>query len=108
MKPITTIILFLALIFHSGGTAHAVEKVETNRVVEVELKSTKTYDNPFTEVELDVIFTGPDGKTFRVPAFWAGGDRWRFRYASNQRGEHTWRTECSDADNASLHGVPEQ
>ena len=105
MKRIASLVVFLALILNSGLTVHAAEQVDPIPLVEIELKSTKTYDNPFTEVELDAVITGPDGKSLRVPAFWAGGDRWRFRYASNQGGEHDWRTECSDTDNASLHGV---
>ena len=105
MKPIPAVLLFLVLIFNSDGGAQPVEKVDPIPLVEIELRSTKTYDNPFIELELDALITGPDSKTLRVPAFWAGGDRWRFRYASNQGGEHKWRTECSDTDNASLHGV---
>jgi hypothetical protein len=105
MKPITAVVTFLVLTVFTGGLGFGADQVERNRVVEVELKSAKAYDNPFTEIELDVIFTAPDGKRYRVPAFWGGGDRWRFRYASGQKGEHSWRTECSDASNSSLHGV---
>ncbi len=85
--------------------ADASQKIEANRVVEVAMTSQKAYNNPFTEVTLDAVVTRPDGKQLRVPAFWAGDNRWCFRYASDQPGQHTWRTECSDKANAKLHGI---
>lgn len=102
--------------FHSGPIASlvltallavsaAAAPFEANRVAEVALVSSSTYANPFLEVELDAIVTRPDGARLRVPGFWAGGNDWRFRYASDQLGTHTWQTECSDASNAGLHGV---
>ena len=53
--------------------AAAPEKVEANRVAEVSLVSSKSYANPFMEVEVDAVVTRPDGKQLRVPAFWRGG-----------------------------------
>ena len=76
--------------------------VEANRVTQVTLTSSKAYNNPFMEVELDAVVTQPDGKELRVPMFWAGGKRWCLRYASNVTGLHTFRTECSDKTNAKL------
>ncbi len=81
------------------------QKVEANRVTEITLVSEKTYQNPFMEVELDAVVTRPDGKQLRIPAFWAGDNRWCFRYASPTPGLATWRTECSDKTNAKLHGI---
>ncbi|UCG07293.1 MAG: DUF4038 domain-containing protein [Desulfobacterales bacterium] len=85
--------------------AAGIEKVQANRVAEVTLKSSKTYDNPFMEVELDAMVTLPDGKQLWVPMFWAGGNCWCLRYASSITGVHTFRTECSDTSNAKLHAV---
>jgi len=51
------------------------------------------------------IITNPDGRQLKVPVFWAGGRQWRFRYASGSTGSHTYRTECSDAENQGLHGI---
>jgi hypothetical protein len=78
-------------------------KVEANRVAEVTLVSNQSYTNPFTEIELDAVVTQPDGRVLRIPMFWTGGQQWRLRYASNAVGVHTFRTECSDTANASLH-----
>ena len=79
--------------------------VEANQVAEVALVSGTTYANPFMDAQLDAVVTQPDGTQLRVPGFWAGGSDWRFRYASNKPGAHTWRAECSDTANAGLHGV---
>jgi hypothetical protein len=86
---------------------HAAEpaKVEANQVMEVSLVSAKPYANPFMEVEVDAVVTRPDGKQLRVPAFWAGGNDWKFRYASELTGIHSWKTECKDATNTGLHGI---
>jgi len=67
--------------------AQEVQQVEANHVAEISVLSEKTYQNPFMEVELDAIVTAPDGAHVRVPAFWAGGKRWSFRYASSEPGE---------------------
>jgi len=66
--------------------------------------SAKSYKEPFSEVELDVIFTGPQGTEQRVPAFWSGGQTWRVRYAPSSPGKYSHRTVCSDASNQDLHG----
>lgn len=66
--------------------------------------SGKSYADPFNEVQLDVLVTCPDGSEQRVPTFWAGDNTWRVRYSSPQVGTHSFRTICSDSDNASLHG----
>lgn len=81
------------------------QTVATNRVAEITLTSEKTYEAPFSEVELDALITDPDGRQLRVPGFWAGDRRWRFRHAAGKPGRVAWRTECSDAANAGLHGV---
>ena len=75
-------------------------------MAELSFTAARPHADPFRDVTLDVVFTAPDGKTtFRVPAFWAGKDVWKVRYASAVVGTHTFRSECSDATDAGLHGV---
>lgn len=66
--------------------------------------SSVRYDDPFNAVEMDVVFEGPGGQ-WRVPAFWAGDNEWRIRFAPPSPG--TWRFEslCTDTANAGLHGL---
>ncbi len=67
--------------------------------------SGKRYADPFNGVEVDVVVTAPDGSEQRVPAYWAGDQVWRVRYASAQVGSHQLRSVCSDSANPDLHGV---
>jgi hypothetical protein len=76
---------------------------EANRLAEVSLRRAKIYADPFNEVTLDGVITDPKGKEFRVPAFWAGGNVWRVRYASPVVGVHRFRSTCSDTANPALH-----
>ena len=75
-----------------------------NCVAEWSYLSYKTYANPFSDVEVDVVFTDPAGQTQRVPAFWAGENTWTIRYASPVLGKHEYQTVCSDTANSNLHG----
>jgi hypothetical protein len=68
-------------------------------------RSGKSYRDPFNEIDLDVIFTGPDGAAHKMPAFWAGESLWRVRYAPPTPGRYTWKAVCSDAANPDLHNV---
>lgn len=76
-----------------------------NSVSEWEFRSGKQYGDPFNEIELDIVFTDAAGKEFRVPAFWAGDQVWRVRYAPGTPGTHKFRTICSDSSNHDLHNV---
>ncbi|HLJ14971.1 MAG TPA: DUF4038 domain-containing protein [Bryobacteraceae bacterium] len=96
----------------SAGGVFALERVArgqsmyaiANSPVEWSYNSGKHYDDPFNDVELDVVFTDPSGKEYRNPAFWAGGQTWRVRYAPPVTGTYRYRTVCSDTSNAALHG----
>jgi len=82
-----------------------VRKAIQNCAMEWSYSSGKVYADPFDEVELDVIFNDPDGQERCVPAFWAGGQNWRVRYASPKVGTHHFHTVCSDQTNPSLDGI---
>ena len=64
--------------------------------------------NPFA-LRLDVVFTSPDAREYRVPGFYAGdgargpdGDVWQVRFSADQNGRWTYRT---DSDHPSLNGI---
>ena len=71
-------------------------------VVEWSYSSEKAYADPFNDVELDVVFTDPQGHEQTVPAFWAGEQTWRIRYSPTAAGRYTYRTVASDKGD--LHG----
>jgi hypothetical protein len=64
----------------------------------------KTYSDPFNQVTLDVEISGPDGRTWRVPAYWAGGQEWRVRFAPPLPGEYSLLSTCSAVGDSGLHG----
>lgn len=78
--------------------------VEANRMAEVSFESATAYAAPFNEVTIDAVFTTPEGKLLRVPAFWAGGKMGHGRYTSEQPSAHRYRSECSDTTNAGQWG----
>ena len=72
-------------------------------IFETSFKTAKSYTNAFTDVDVDVVFSLGE-KQWKVPAFWAGGDTWKVRFAPPALGKYTYRVECSDKDNAGLNG----
>lgn len=87
----------------AAGGGRNLYGVERN-VMEWAFSSSKPYADPFNQVELDVVFRGPKGDEQRVPAFWAGEQAWRVRYAPPRPGRYTYRTVSSDSSNPDLHG----
>ena len=81
----------------AGTDPHAWERWEHM------LTSTRNYANPYAEVTLRVIYSGPAGQTLKAFGFWDGGDAFRIRCAFPSPGTWRWETECSDADNVGLH-----
>jgi hypothetical protein len=72
---------------------------EKNKVIEFSFYSTKKYKDPFNEIELDVIFTNPEDKEYKIPAFWSGNNVWRVRFAPPATGEYKFISHCSlDSD----------
>lgn len=72
-------------------------------VSEWAFSSGKAYADPFNGVELDVVFTDPQGHEHRMPAFWAGGQTWRIRYSPLLTGRYRYHTVATDASNPDLH-----
>jgi len=67
-------------------------------------ESSKSYGNPLYDVRLEVTFQSPTGRSKTVFGFWDGGSSWRVRFAADEIGEWSFRTECSDTANTGLHG----
>ena len=78
---------------------------EANMMLELAFNAIRPFADPCHEVTLDVVFTDPENRELRVPAFWAGGDVWKVRYASPMVGAHEWRTEVTAPDEAGLHDL---
>ncbi len=71
----------------------------TNEVV---LVSDKWYDDPYNDVDVELVLT--DGNvTYTVPGFWDGGKIWRIRFVCTSAGTWTYTTKCTDTANKGLH-----
>ena len=70
--------------------------------LEIRLTSSKKYENPYMEAELDATFTHESGKEIKVPAFWFKDDIWAVRFTPDLLGKWSYKTECSDKENSSL------
>ncbi len=90
---------------HALDHTHGATDKKNSPIKEFTLRSTKKYSDPFWDIELDVLVTAPDGKQQRIPAFWSGGNSWRWRFSAMQPGQYRYETIANDKDNASLHGV---
>ena len=72
-------------------------------VFETSFTSARKYENPFVEVEVDVVFKQGE-EQWKVPAFWAGDKKWTVRFAPPTQGKYTYRVECTDRANPDLNG----
>lgn len=71
---------------------------------ETSYTSRRAYADPFNDVEVDVVFTNAAGRSWKVPAFWAGGNQWRVRFAPPAPGVYRYRAESTDRSNPDLNG----
>lgn len=68
------------------------------------LAAEKVHANPYSDVQIDVRFAGPENTSFKVTAFWDADRGFRFRAAFPSTGTWHWTTTCSDPSDAGLHG----
>ena len=70
--------------------------------VEIILRSSRPYANPYVATEIDAVFTHSDGTTIKVPGFWKGGDTWAVRFSPTKTGKWTYTVTCADESNEGL------
>jgi hypothetical protein len=102
---VTLAITLCYLIFFAPTAFAADYKAQRWRVIEIALKSSITYTDPFQDVDVTATFTGPNKKTIIRPAFWDGGLTWKVRFAPSQTGLWTMKTSATDPSNGGLHHV---
>jgi len=74
------------------------------RSFEITFESTVSYDNPYTDVELQVEFVGPGGEKLIRPGYWEKGGVWKVRFASpTDSGVWTWESIASNETDDGLH-----
>lgn len=73
-------------------------------VWEIKLPLATPAGNPFFDVELQFIFTRPDGQEIKAEGFYQGGNKWAGRAYCTQTGLWKWRTEANLAALAGQQG----
>ncbi len=73
--------------------------------VEIALTSSKTYKDPFQDVDVYGVFSGAAGTSIKRPAFWDGGSVWKLRFAAPTPGSWRMNTICTDSTNRGLHQI---
>ncbi len=76
---------------------------ETWVACEIAFESSKTYSDPFNDVDVDLLLFG-NGRLYTIPAFWDGDNIWKVRFVCPTDGIWYYRTVCTDEENSSLDG----
>ena len=76
--------------------------IHTWELKEIELRSSRTYANPYTDVECWVELKGP-GFAKRVSGFWDGGDTFRVRVVATAPGTWTWTSASNQPADTGLN-----
>ena len=77
---------------------------QVNVPIELTFTAAQSYQNIGKDVQLDVVFHGPDRAEWKVPAFWAGGTKFHVRFAAPRPGRYTWSSVSTNPKDAGLHG----
>ncbi len=76
---------------------------ETWLMNELTFQSEKAYSDPFNDVDVELHLYS-DGRLYKIPGFWDGGNTWKIRFACPTDGIWYFKTVCTDEENTVLHG----
>lgn len=96
-KKILFIAFFISVLI--GSCKIKPQKIGLWDIFEYTLVNNKTYSNPFKDVSLTAIYTGPDGKKAELQGFYAGENQWKIRFMPDQTGK--WKFEAGFSDRKS-------
>lgn len=82
----------------------APRRVTTWHPYEITLTAQHPYTNPYKDVSVSAVFTGPDGVRMTMPGFWDGKNVWRVRFAPPTAGVWRYHTLSSASGDAGLTG----
>ncbi|MBX2923848.1 MAG: DUF4038 domain-containing protein [Chitinophagaceae bacterium] len=95
-------ILFLICFSCSKSYSNTVPVVQQWTVFETAFESAYKYNNPFTDIEVNVVFSSGEQR-WTIPAFWSGKNTWSVRFAPPKTGEYQFTVKCSDSRNTKLN-----
>ena len=100
MKNLNWVLLSSVISIGISGSLYAQQAAQWT-THEIVLKAQKKYENPYTDVDIEVVFFNAAGDTLRRPGFWDGGNVWRVRFAPPEEGAWFW-TLTSTTDDEGL------
>ena len=83
---ISFVMMLTTKVFAEGGGTDATTTVAVWDRTDIVLTSSKTYDNPYLDVEVEAVFTHADGTEIKLSGFWNGDNEWRVRFAPTKAG----------------------
>ena len=95
------IYLFFCSFFVTGFSSNKLQPVSQWQRWKYTLTSQKVHESQL--VRLDVVFSGPGGKTFHTPAYSDDDKIFHFCAAFPSSGIWSWKTTCSDPGDTGLH-----
>jgi hypothetical protein len=105
MKPESIFYLILTGLFLIHCQTASPRQVQQWKEIELAFTSDSEYENPYTDLEFWVAFTGPEGKTLIRPGYWEKENVWKVRFASpTDNGVWTWHSVASNESDSGLHG----
>ena len=84
------------------GNPGQILDAETWVMNEILFESDKVYADPFRNVDVELHLFG-NGRLYKIPAFWDGGNTWKARFVCPSAGVWYFRTVCTDAENTALN-----
>ncbi|MHB1484046.1 MAG: DUF5060 domain-containing protein [Saccharofermentanales bacterium] len=88
-------------------------KTNIDDVLIITLESEKKYENPFRDIQVSAVFTGPaneseipfsSNETIEIPAQFKE-DKWTIQFKPYIAGKWAFLTKCTDTLNTSLHSI---
>ena len=87
------VLVVLAVLMLGSAPCAAQTPVGRFEVFELTFVSDRTFDNPFTEVQVSATFTAPDGRAVKLEGFYFQGNEWKVRFVPDTVG--TWKYEAT-------------
>lgn len=100
------LLLVFPVILFGCGQEEELTIIDQYAVHEIVLEATGEYENPYTDLAVNVTFRNERGDSLFRPAFWDGDKRWKIRFSS-PTGNTRWvyETRATNPEDAGLHGV---
>ncbi len=103
LSQVILISCFLSIGFTKEVSGYQVDTLTFLTKKEFIFISDSIYQNPHTEVKLDITFLGPKGERISQAGYWDGDKIFKVRFAPPTIGNWYYETSSSDINNEGLH-----